>query len=132
MDAGCTDGEELLRDGPGVVVSHAVVGLDGDVVARAHGFASWEADGIALDYLLGQVLHGFWGVGGGCEGAGDVEGGWRLEVGWEPRGEWAPAGMEGEPWLDGRVSMFGVRGWGLESLQDALGRRSNSPSPFAN
>lgn len=87
VDPGSADGEELLGDGPGVVMGHAVVGLDGDIVAGPHGFTDRETDSITLDNFLGQVLSGRWRGGGRGERAD--EGGSGLEVGLD-------AGVDGE------------------------------------
>ena len=72
MDFRRADGHEFGRDGPGVVVGHAVVWGEGDVVAGFDGFVGGEALGVALHDFLGEGLGsaGCWGwsveeVGGG-------------------------------------------------------------------
>lgn len=54
---------ELEGNRPGVVVTHALVRLERDIVARLDDLAGREADGVALDKLLGQGL-------GRCDGGG--------------------------------------------------------------
>ncbi len=69
LHPGGTHGHELLRDGPGVVVRHASVGLDLHVVAAPNDLSLRETDSMALHDLFRQRLRRLlllgWGV---CRG----------------------------------------------------------------
>ena len=65
VDLGRADGHEFCGDRPGVVMGHAVVWAECDIVSGLDVFAFWEADGIALDNLL---CEGLWYRGGGWGG----------------------------------------------------------------
>lgn len=123
VDAGGADGEELLGDGPGIVVRHAVVRLDRDVVAGAHNLADGETDSITLHYYLGQVLDGLWRGSGGGERASNAENSGGLEAGRAAGGERAGPGVHcgeteppcREPWLQiMKISQLAIQETGRE------------------
>lgn len=96
VNAGGADGEELLGDRPGVVVGHAVVRLDGNIVAGPHGFTDGETHSITLYDFLGEVLGGRRRGRGrgvrtdGLEGDGGLEAGERAKAGVNREGKAEP------------------------------------------
>ena len=94
--------------GETIVMAHAVLGPDGDVVARADEFSAGEVDGVALDDFLGEVLECVFAGGGGCEAPEEERGG---EAG-EARGEEGHCLWSGE----GRGSVM-ARGGGKDDRE---------------
>jgi hypothetical protein len=58
VDSSRADGHELERNRPRVVVRHALMWLQGDIVARLEHLALGDANGMALHNLLGEGLRG--------------------------------------------------------------------------
>ena len=62
---------EFQSDGPGIVVRHALLGAEGDIVARLDAFVFGETERVMLDDFLGQGLRRWRGGSeGGEEGGG--------------------------------------------------------------
>lgn len=66
MDLGGANVHPFLDDWKTVIMGHAAVRRDGDVVAGMDRLAGRKADGVSLDDLLSERLrlsHGWWGGG---------------------------------------------------------------------
>lgn len=61
IDLGGTNAHELEGYGPGVVVCHALVWLQGDIVAGTEDLALGYTNSMALDNLFGESLGCLWG-----------------------------------------------------------------------
>lgn len=105
IDLGGADGHELEGNRPSVVVRHAVVGFEGDIVAGPDLLSGSETDGVLLDNLLGEGLR--------VDRSGRLRGGEEVE------------GIRGtvELRLEGVLPQRARRGIGTE-LRDGGGKRS--------
>ncbi len=92
VDLACTNGHELQRNRPGIVMGHAVVRGESNVISRLHNLAICEAEGVSLYNLLGQ---GLWDTGGSFEGGKDRGGGRIDGLGVEDILETLRSGSEG-------------------------------------
>lgn len=97
MDARGADAEELSGDGPGVIVRHAMMGGECDIVATSDEFPVRKPVGVELDDLFRECLRG----GGREVGFGEQVGRGVGKLGGEGIQDFGAASRDGgvnRPW----------------------------------